>query len=108
LTVNGTGKATILVEAGPNGQGVLVSISYSPASFTDTNGGAYVETGAAVAAFTAQTAPGHTYTIPLVLYFKGQNGASSFQILTDEIVTINQNQAPTLLYAPGVTGSCGL
>lgn len=108
LTVSGTGEATIVVGAGPNGQGVLVSVSYSPKVFTDTNSGTYEETGLAVGAFTTQTAPGHTYTIPLVLNFKGQDGASSFRILTDEIVTVNQNQAPTLLYAPGVTGSCGL
>ena len=108
LTVSGTGKATIEVAAGPNGQGVLVSVSYSPEVFTDANSGSYVETGLGVGAFSAQTAPGHTYTIPLVLKFKGQDGASSFSILTDEIVTINENQAPTLLYAPGVSGSCGL
>lgn len=106
LAVTGTGKATIVVEADPNGQGVLVSISYSPAVFTDTNSRSYEETGLGVGAFTTQTAPGHTYTVPLVLEFKGQDGAASFSILTDEIVTVNQNQAPTLLYAPGVSGTC--
>lgn len=106
LPVTGTGKATIVVEADPNGQGVLVSIFYSPAVFTDTNSSSYEETGLAVGAFTTQTAPGHTYTVPLVLKFRGHNGASSFSILTDQIVTVNQNQAPTLLYAPGVSGSC--
>jgi len=108
LAVTGTGKATIVVAAGPNGQGVFVSIAYAPEVFTDTNGGTYVETGLAVGAFTTQTAPGHTYTVPLVLRFKGQGGSSSFSILTDEIITVNQDQAPTLLFAPGVSGSCSL
>jgi hypothetical protein len=90
LQVNGNGTATVVVFAGPSGQGALVSVSYAPAVFTDTNGGTYVETGPALAGFTTQTAPGHTYTLPLPLKFKGQNGAPSFSVLTDEVVTVGQ------------------
>lgn len=75
--------------------------------FTDGNShNTYVETGAARGAFTAQAAPGFTYTIPLVLNFKGQNGAPSFRVFTDEKVTVDQNQAPTHLDAPGTAGKC--
>jgi hypothetical protein len=66
------------------------------------------ESGAATGAFTTQTVPGHTYTIPLTLAFKGQNGAASFKILTDEVVTVGPGQAPVALFAPGVSGTCGL
>jgi hypothetical protein len=99
---------TIVVVAGGNGQGAFVSVSYAPVVFTDTHShNTYVESGAALGAFTAQAAPGFTYTIPLVLKFKGQNGAPSFSVFTNEIVTIDQNQAPTHLDAPGTGGKCG-
>lgn len=104
LSVGGSGKATIIVTAGSDGQGALVSVSYAPAVFTDTNGGTYIETGAAVAAFTAQSTH---YTVPLQLNYKGQNGAQRFSVLTDEEVLVNPNQAPTFLNAPGISGKCG-
>jgi hypothetical protein len=94
-----------------NGQGALVSVSYAPAVFTDTNGGTYVETGSALGGFNTQTAPGHTYTVALQLKFKGQNGAPSFSVLTDRVVTVGQNQAPANpagLGAPGLSTKCGL
>jgi hypothetical protein len=104
---NGNATVTAVVVAGANG-GALVSAYYAPAVFSDINGNSYQETGAALGAFTTQTSAGHTYTFPLVLKFKGQNGAQSFSILIDEIVTVNQSQAPTSLSSPGVSGKCGL
>jgi len=106
LTVTGTGKATLVVTAGSNGLGALVSVAYAPVVFTDSQGGTYIETGAAVGAFTTQSTH---YTVPTQLDFKGQNGASSFSILTDEFVPVNQNQGPTAtgFFAPGVSGKCG-
>lgn len=107
VDITATGKATILVVAGSNGQGAIVSVSYAPVVFIDGNShNTYVETGAALGAFTAQAAPDFTYTIPLVLKFKGQNGAPSFSVVTDEKVTVDQNQAPTHLDAPGTAGRC--
>jgi len=98
VDITATAKATILVVAGSNGQGAIVSVSYAPMVFTDGNShNTYVETGSALGAFTAQAAPGFTYTVPLVLKFKGQNGAASFSVSTDEKVTVDQNQAPTHL-----------
>ncbi len=107
VDITATGKATIFVFAGSNGQGAIVSVSYAPVVFTDGNShNTYVETGAALGAFTAQAAPGFTYTIPLVLKFKGQNGAPSFSVFTDEKVSVDQNQTPTHLDAPGTAGRC--
>ena len=106
---SGNATVTVVVSAGANGQGALVAAFYAPATFTatDTSGHVYQETGSALGAFTTQTSAGHTYTIPLRLKFKGQNGAPTFSVLIDEIVTVDQDQVPIGLNAPGVSGRCG-
>jgi hypothetical protein len=49
-----------------------------------------------------------SYTIPIKLRFRGQNGASDFAIFANVIISIDQNQRPVAVSVPGTGGQCGL
>jgi hypothetical protein len=49
-----------------------------------------------------------SYTIPIKLRFRGQNGAPDFAIFANVVVSVDQNQRPVAVSVLGTGGQCGL